>query len=136
MRTDYSLLLEGSRGDAESLYKIGLRMLGALEALDIPKPKRVRRTQEPGEARPTWLTVISEAWDVEMGAGSFPFAQGARYLRPLVDKGMPEAEIAKRIGYYLRDAQRRDAVRFVNIAKFAQTIKDYDPDAPAFPEDK
>lgn len=139
MRTDYALLLEGARGDAESLYKIGLRMLGALEQWDASEPGRVSRPRtkrDPGEARPTWLTAISEAWDAEMGPGSFPFGPAARTLKALVGKGVPEAEIAKRIGYYLRDAQRRDAVRFVNIHKFAQTFNDWDPAALAFPEDQ
>ena len=85
--------------------------------------------------RATWLTEIGEAWDAEMGAGSFPYGPAAKPLKALVNKGNSVGDIARRLGYYLRDAQRRNSTQFVSVAKFAQTFKQWDPDQPAFDDE-
>ena len=81
--------------------------------------------------RATWLTPIIEAWEHEMGAGSFPMGQALKPLAQLRKKNT-EHEIAKRIGYYCRDAIRRNEVKFMSIPKFAATFKTWAPDAPAW----
>lgn len=66
-----------------------------------------------------------------MGAGSFPLGQALKPLAQLRKKNT-EHEIAKRIGYYCRDAIRRNEVKFMSIPKFAATFKTWAPDAPAW----
>lgn len=70
-----------------------------------------------------------------MGAGSFPLGQALKPLAQLRKKNT-EHEIAKRIGYYCRDAIRRNEVKFMSIPKFAATFKTWDSDSPAFGEDE
>lgn len=65
-----------------------------------------RKKREPGavEAAPrvTWLTPIGEAWDRENGAGSFPYGQAAKELKPLRDAGHSPEAIARYLGWYLK----------------------------------
>lgn len=74
-----------------------------------------------------------EVWDKEMG-GVFPSA-GLKPFAQLRKKGHTEFEIAKRLGYYLRKMHRENANQFVNVVKFAQQFKLYDPDEPAFEDE-
>jgi hypothetical protein len=71
-----------------------------------------------------------------MGAGSFPYGPAAKPLKALVSKGHSVGDIARRLGYYLRDAQRRNSTQFVSVAKFAQTFRQWEPDDLAFPDDE
>jgi hypothetical protein len=84
----------------------------------------------------TWLTPIAEAWDKEMGAGSFPYGQALKPLSQLRKAGNPDAEIALRIGYYCRHMQRANEVQFMSIPNFAKTFKTWNPREPAFAEDE
>lgn len=121
-----------ARGDADTLLAYALQLLGALDEARHAKPATKRVTSRaPME---TWMTPFMEAWEKELGEGTFPFSVAAKPLKKLVDKGHPPAEIARNLGYYLRDAQRRNAVQFASIAKFAQTFHDWNPDDPAFSE--
>lgn len=88
----------------------------------------------PEVPRATWLTPIVEVWEKEMG-GIFPMGPALKPFAQLRKKGHTEFEIAKRLGYYLRGMQRRNETQFVNVVKFAQQFKLYDPDEIAFPED-
>ena len=107
-------------------------------------PKRARRTplgDGNGEGldlspRATWITPIAEAWDKEMGAGSFPYGQALKPLAQLRKAGNTEAEIALRIGYYCRHMQRANEVQFMSIPNFAKTFKTWNPREPAFAEDE
>lgn len=74
-----------------------------------------------------------EVWDKEMG-GVFPSA-GLKPFAQLRKKGHTEFEIAKRLRFYLAGMQRRNETQFVNVVKFAQQFKLFDPDEIAFPED-
>lgn len=116
------------------------RVADLLQVEDAGRPSHVRvsrppRGTSPQPPRATWLTEIGEAWDAEMGAGSFPYGPAAKPLKALVSKGHSVGDIARRLGYYLRDAQRRNSTQFVSVAKFAQTFKQWDPDQPAFDDE-
>jgi hypothetical protein len=89
-----------------------------------------------GVARATWLTPIAEAWDKEMGAGSFPYGQALKPLAQLRKAGNTEAEIALRIGYYCRHMQRANEVQFMSIPNFAKTFKTWNPREPAFSDEE
>ena len=86
--------------------------------------------------RATWLTPIAEAYEKEMGAGSFPYGQALKPLSQLRKAGNTEAEIALRIGYYCRHMQRANEVQFMSIPNFAKTFKTWNPREPAFAEDE
>ena len=82
------------------------------------------------------MTPLAEAWEAEQGEGSFPFGRAAKALKPLVD-AHGGAEVAKRLGYWLRSLRRRNELKYLDTScgKFAATWSEWDPDAPAFPED-
>lgn len=84
----------------------------------------------------TWVTPVAEAWEREMGAGSFPFGRAVKALKPLVD-AHGGAEVAKRVGYWVRTHRRRNELKFLDLscARFAATWDEWDPDAEAWPED-
>jgi len=75
-----------------------------------------------------------EVWDKEMG-GVFPSA-GLKPFAQLRKKGHTEFEIARRLAFYLRKMHNADASQFVNVVKFAQQFKLYDPEELAFPGDE
>jgi hypothetical protein len=117
-----------------------LRDMAVLLRERVAEPSRPRGRRQAlgslgesdtGLPRATWLTPIIEAWEHEMGAGSFPLGQALKPLAQLRKKNT-EHEIAKRIGYYCRDAIRRNEVKFMSIPKFAATFKTWAPDAPAW----
>ena len=147
----YEQRIEAARGDADALYRIATELHGVVRVLQetlanavrAPKAQRARggtpTVSGDGEVdarvpRATWLTPIIEVWDKEMG-GVFPMGPALKPFAQLRKKGHTEFEIAKRLGYYLRGMQRRNETQFVNVVKFAQQFKLYDPDEIAFPED-
>lgn len=102
--------------------KIALIALAAVKELE-----RINRS--------TWLTPIAEAYDAEMGKGSFPFGQGAKLLAPLYKAGNPPETIAAHLGFYLRTLRRNNEVKFLSLSRFAQTFNEYSPDEPAFDDE-
>jgi hypothetical protein len=130
-------LLTAIRELTTELHGVALLLQGQAESAG-PR-KRVRQVLGGGGdavPRATWLTEIGEAWDAEMGAGSFPYGPAAKPLKALVSKGHSVGDIARRLGYYLRDAQRRNSTQYVSVAKFAQTFRQWEPDDLAFPDDE
>jgi len=47
------------------------------------------------------MTPISESYEAEMGVGTFPFGQAARYLNPLAKAGYTEQVMAAHLRTYL-----------------------------------
>lgn len=70
----------------------------------------------------TWLTPISQTWEQQFGAGSFPWGMAGRSLKPLRDHHPPD-EIARHLARYLAET----APDFVNLHKFAQTFGSWAP---------
>ncbi len=48
-----------------------------------------------------WMTPIAECYEAEMGAGTFPYGQAARYLSPLAKAGSTEQVLAAHLRTYL-----------------------------------
>lgn len=101
---------------------VSLIALAAVKELD-----RVSKT--------TWLTPIAEAYDLEMGKGSFPFGPAAKALVPLYRAGHSPERIAAHLGVYLRGLKRRDEVKFLSLPRFAATFAEHNPDQPAFDDE-
>jgi hypothetical protein len=94
-----------------------------------PHARRRRR----GETRETWLTPIAEAHERIYGAGSFAPLAGrfATSWKQLVDAHGGE-KCARVWAFSQRDASQR---KFRTPENVAARFRDFDPDAPAFPED-
>jgi hypothetical protein len=140
-------LLGAIRANTDAVREVTAELRGVVRLLSEQGsigPKRARRTplgDGNGEGldlspRATWITPIAEAWDKEMGAGSFPYGQALKPLAQLRKAGNTEAEIALRIGYYCRHMQRANEVQFMSIPNFAKTFKTWNPREPAFAEDE
>lgn len=95
----------------------------------------VKELERRDKARTTWLTPISDAYDAEMGAGTFPFGQGAKALSGLYRAGHAPETIAGHLGMYLRSLKRRGEVKYLSLPRFAQTFNEWNPDEPAFDDD-
>ena len=119
------------RRDPDELVRVVRTLWGYVEMTKRPtrKPRR-----EPTEAKPTWLTPIAEAYEVEMGKGTAPYGQMAKALRPLVDGGWSPEEVARRLGFYLRNLRRADELKYLSLPRFRATFADHDPSTPAFDE--
>ena len=135
-------ILAAIRANTDAITELVAELRRMVDVLQRPQPVK-RRPGYAGQVRDdvglgggevpraTWLTPIIEAWEKEMGEGSFPMGQALKPLAQLRKKNT-EHEIAKRIGYYCRDAIRRNEVKFMSIPKFAATFKTWAPDAPAW----
>lgn len=120
-------------------------------------PRADRRTVGPSEQGPTdqgpplpatrkkresagasWLEPMRAAWEQVNGAGSFPFGQAARELKPLVDAGNTVERIARQLAWYLRvrgldtadpDPEVIARTRFTpNLRDFRLRFARFDPD--------
>jgi hypothetical protein len=133
--TDDLLAAIRTNTDAITGLVAELQRLGGVLQKETKRPRAQQSVLvgdgDNGVPRATWLTPIIDAWEKEMGEGSFPMGQALKPLAQLRKKNT-EYEIAKRIGYYCRDAIRRNEVKFMSIPKFAATFKTWAPDAPAW----
>lgn len=66
-----------------------------------PAPRKKRAARASGEVD-SWLAPIGGAWESVNGAGSFPYGQAARELKPLIEAGHEPPLIARRLAWYLR----------------------------------
>lgn len=129
MITAADILAAQATKNVEYLTAAALQLLGALEEA---RSKPVTRKVTQRAVMETWLTPFMEAWEAELGAGTFPFGPASKPLKKLLDKGHTPDEVVRNLGFYLRDARRRDGMKFASITKFCQTFKDWDPSAPAW----
>lgn len=119
------------RGDKDEMTK-ALRVLWGFVEMTKRPARKPRAPREEG--KPTWLTPIAEAYEAEMGAGTFLYGKAAPHMKALVDGGWSTEEIARRLRYYLRKKERADEIRFASFQNFRATFKDHDPTQPAFDE--
>jgi hypothetical protein len=133
---DIRALTEAVRELTAELSRVGGLLSGEHIAKRSAKRSDVSSDSTESIPRATWLTPIAEAWDKEMGAGSFPYGQAFKPLSQLRKAGNTEAEIALRIGYYCRHMQRANEVQFMSIPNFAKTFKTWNPREPAFSDEE
>lgn len=119
-----------TRGDPDELVRVIRTLWGYVEMTKKPRKPRVQR-EEP---RATWMTPIADAYEAQMGAGTFPYGKAAPEMKKLVDAGWSPEEVARRLSYYLRKLERADEIRFLSFPRFRMTFKDNDPSTPAFEE--
>jgi len=101
-----------------------------------PADRPVKKARRPD----TWLTPIGAAWERVNGPGSFPYAQAARELKPLVDAGIGPDEIARRLAWYLENKGSASVLPPDQLARkaFTPSVRDFrlrhgqfDPSAPS-----
>lgn len=117
------------RGDPAEMVRVIRTLWGYVEMTKRPA-RKPRVPREEGNA--TWLTPIAEAYEAEMGKGTFPYGKAAPEIKKLVDAGWSTDEVARRLGYYLRKLERADEIRYLSFPNFRATFKDHNPDQPAF----
>lgn len=123
------------RGDPAEMVRVIRTLWGFVEMTKRPARKpRVHRADGLTEPKATWLTPIAEAYEAQMGAGTFLYGKAAPDMKKLVDAGWSPEEIARRLGYYLRKLERADEIRFLSFPRFRSTFADHNPDQPAFDE--
>jgi hypothetical protein len=100
-----------------------------------------RKQPRDDSKRETWLTAPSLAWDAINGAGSFPFGKAAKALAPLHKAGVAPEKIAAHLTFYLemygdikghlKAPEDRGWGGFKpNLAHFAETFEQWNPEAP------
>ena len=119
-----------AKGDAEALFNLAVQMSGVITHYDDKASPKKRKV---AEVRETWLTAACDAYEAEMGKGSFRFGPAAAALAALKESHTPE-EIGKRLGYYVRSCKRKGETRFMSLPRFAQTFGEWDGESPAFDE--
>lgn len=75
---------------------------------------------------PSWLGPICDVYERHYGAGSFPYGQAGKTLKPLRDAGHSAEEIAARLDRY---CGRLDDIKYFSLAKFKQTFGAFATDA-------
>ena len=100
-----------AKGDVNALAELATTLLDTLE----------------GNARTTWLTPSALAWELEMGAGTFPYGKAGKALVGLHKAGWDSNVIGERLGFYLRTQKREGAIRFLSIPRFVETFSQWDP---------
>ncbi len=96
---------------------------------DIGTDSPNRRESGPIKAeKTTWLTPIGAAWEAVNGAGSFPYGQAAKELKPLRDAGHEPPVIARRLAWYLEvrglDTADPDPV-VIAKTRFTPNLRDF-----------
>ena len=91
---------------------------------DLKAAGRERRTKAPhGESIPerdTWLTPLRDAWEKHGGIGSFNFGIAAKAYGPIVKRGVPPDELARRLGIYCLVMVNTGKTNFMNHPDFAR----------------
>ena len=80
----------------------------------------------------TWLTPIQEAWESEMGRGTFPHGKAGRFLLPLHQAEWAPEVIAERLAFYCRSLKAEGKLTYLSLPRFVELFAEYDPHAPAF----
>lgn len=119
------------RGDPEEMVRVIRVLWGFVEMTKRPTRKPRVQREEP---KATWMTTIAEAYEAQMGAGTFPYGKAAPEMKKLVDAGWSPEEVSRRLAFYLRRLERADDIRFLSFPRFRMTFKDHDPSTPAFEE--
>ncbi|MDE2467501.1 MAG: DUF1376 domain-containing protein [Bradyrhizobium sp.] len=97
------------------------------------QPTASPRRKQRGAKRETWLTPIADAHEEIYGVGSFAPLAG-RFAKSW--SGLVAAHGAEKCGRVWAFSQKDESQRkFLTPEKVASRFADFDPDAPAFPED-
>jgi len=139
-------ILAAIRANTDAITELVAELRRMVDVLQRPQPVK-RRPGYAGQVRDdvglgggevpraTWLTPIEEAYEKEMGAGSFPLGSALKPLAQLRKKGNTEHEIARRLGYYVRHLVRANETQYASIPHFAKTFATWDPAKPAFDDE-
>jgi len=68
----------------------------------------------------TWLTPLRDAWESGGGIGSFNFGVAAKVYRPIVKRGVPVEELARRLRVYCQVMVNTGKTNFMNHPDFAR----------------
>lgn len=115
------------KGKAEQLRRTpensGERRVSEVKRSEVKssEEKIVAGADAPRPAKDSWLLPASRIWEARFGAGTFPWGESGKALKPLHRAGHEPGIIAEHLGRYL---QRTDT-QFVSMPRFAKTFAEY-----------
>ena len=82
--------------------------------------EETRAARAEPDSADTWLTPLRDAWESQGGIGSFNFGVAAKVYRPIVKRGVPPEELARRLRVYCRVMVNTGKTNFMNHPDFAR----------------
>lgn len=128
-RRDYmrGYMAERRKDEKKSTRVNSSRKLVSPTEAESDTDTKAKTTTTARTAPPAWLSVVCDVYERHYGAGSFPYGQAGKVLKPLRDAGYSAEEIAARFDRY---ASRLDDIRYLSLPKFRQTFGAYAQDGP------